>query len=299
MVHYIKTFSIFTITFLLLQSIVSAAPTSRPITVNIDGSFITSDTKPFIQSGRVYIPVRILASLGLTYSWDSESHTVTITDSAKSVFKMTQGQRTAYKNGQPVYMDSEVNNYNGRLMVPARFVSDAFGYMLYYEKTRGILFVSNKDYTPDLSALKSSNLLKARLTAISLPITYSFKPDKLAETDQSQYYSYAFISNDAARYIYSNGSITTVVEINNGVAKAVWQSVSVNIPGYDLTTLGGERPDYMDEMIGDYFSYSKGEFIGYYRLSDGSTRTFKYQAKNYGEIIQPIPESTDEPFHSL
>jgi len=279
----------------MLPSVSSAASTTtnsttRSINVNINGSFISTDTNPFIQAGRIMVPIRTLASLGLNYSWDAKSHTATITNSSNEIFQMVQGESIAYKNGKPVQMDSEANNYNGRMMVPAKFVSEAFGYSLYYEKTRGILFIQSKNFIPDLSAINSSDLKQARLVAISLPINYSFKPDVSAESDNSQYYTYTFASKETTRYTYSNGTVTTVVEINDGTAKAIWQFSDVNIPGYDTTTLGGSRPEYISDIYNDSYNYNNGTYLGYYRLSDGTVKTFKYTGLNYGDIIQSIPQ---------
>ncbi|MCJ8015289.1 copper amine oxidase N-terminal domain-containing protein [Paenibacillus sp. KQZ6P-2] len=292
-----KLFPICLTILLMLPSVSSAASTAtstnsttRAINVNINGSFISTDTNPFIQAGRVMVPVRTLASLGLNYSWDAKNHTATITNSSNEIFQMIQGERTAYKNGNPVQMDSEANNYNGRMMIPAKFVSEAFGYNVYYEKTRGILFIQSKNFAPDLNALNSSDLKQARLAAISLPITYSFKPDVGADSDKSQYYTYTFAASDATRYTYSNGTVTTVVEIKDGIAKAVWQFFEVNIPGYDTTTLGGNRPEYISDMYNDSFNYNNGTYMGNYKLSDGTVKTFKYKGLNYGDIIQSIPQ---------
>ncbi|WP_052087924.1 copper amine oxidase N-terminal domain-containing protein [Paenibacillus wynnii] len=277
--------------FLVTQTLVSAAPAPKPVIININGLFIATDINPHIQSGRVMIPVRTLASLGLTYSWNVLSHTATITNLAKDTFTMIQGKSIAYKNGQPVQMDSEANNYNGRMMVPARFVSEAFDYKVYYEKARGILFISSKDYSPSSKILEASTLKEARLAAISIPIMFSFKPDFGKEGDSSGgFYSYSFAANDASRYTYNDGYAITVVEINNGAANAVWQYYTVDIPGYGPTTLGGERPDKMEEMFHDFFNYSDGVF---YRRTNGSTEIFKYTTQTYGDIIQFVPDSEE------
>lgn len=294
MTSYRKLFLPVSLLFIFLShSLASAAPltSTRPITVNINGSFIAADSSTFIESGRIKIPVRTLASLGLTYTWDAKTHTAVITDRANNTFTLIQGQLTAYKNGQPVQMDSEAGNYNGRIMVPARFVSEAFGYGIYYERTRGILFITSKEYVPDPAKIASTKLHEARLAAISLPIHYSFTPDREAESDRNPNYTYTFAANDATRYTYGNGIVTTVVEIKEGVAEAVWQYNTNGIPGYDLyTTLGGQEPEYMQEMFNNYFSYFGGAYKALYKLADGSVQSFPYQAGNYGDIIQPIPE---------
>lgn len=269
----------------------SAAASTRPITVNINGTFITTDNSPFIEGGRIKISVRALGSLGLDFSWDTLTRTATVTNPAKDTFRLVEGQRTAYKNGLPVQMDDTAGNYNGRIMVPVRFVSEAFGYSVYYERTRGILFITSKDYVQDSAALLPGDLAAARLAAISLPIQYAFKPNSTAESDQQRNFTYMFAAHDATRYVYDNGLVSTVVEIKDGSAHAVWQYSTNGIPGYDLyTTLGGQQPEYMNEMSHDSFVFFGGGHRAYYKTADGSVISFPYLTRNYGELIQPIPE---------
>ncbi|WP_445321810.1 copper amine oxidase N-terminal domain-containing protein [Paenibacillus sp. FSL H8-0048] len=267
-----------------------AQSTTKPIQINIDGAFISADRSPLILAGRMMIPISTLASLGLHYSWDGIRHTVTITNSSNDQFEMTQGQSIAYKNGVPVQMDSEANNYNGRIMVPAKFVSEAFGYSVYYEKIREIIFIQSKNFTPDAQAIHSADLKQARLAAISLPVRYSFKPGTSAQSDHSQYYSYSFASKDATRYAYSNGEITTVVEITGTTATAIWQASEADIPGYPATTFGGVQPAYISDLFQDSFSYNNGVYSGYQRLSDGTVTTFKFSGLPYTDLIRAIPE---------
>ncbi|QUL55297.1 copper amine oxidase N-terminal domain-containing protein [Paenibacillus tritici] len=285
------------IILLLLPNISSTAAaasptrsTTRAIHVNINGAFISTDSNPFIQSGRIMIPIRTLASLGLEYSWDAIEHTVTITNASHDIFQMTQGQPIAYKNGQPVQMDSEANNYNGRIMVPAKFVSEAFGYKVYYDKIREIVFIQSGNFTRDAQAVYSADLKQARLAAISLPILYSFQPGTSTQSDPSQYYTYSFASGDATRYTYSNGEIRTVVEITEGTATAVWQVSEADIPGYPATTFGGMKPEYISDLFKDSFSYNNGVYSSYHTLSDGTVQKLKYSGLNYVDIVRAIPE---------
>jgi hypothetical protein len=54
--------------------------------------------------------------------------------------------------------------------------------------------------------------------------------------------------------------------------------------------LGGSRPEYISDIYNDSYNYNNGTYIGYYRLSDGTVKTFKYTGLNYGDIIQSIPQ---------
>ncbi|WP_237179052.1 copper amine oxidase N-terminal domain-containing protein [Paenibacillus sp. MMS18-CY102] len=278
-------------TFALQGAASVSAHVARTITVNINGAFISTDSSPFIDSGRVMVPLRTLASLGLTYVWDAASHTAEITNASHDVVKVTEALSTAYINGQATELDVPANNYGGRIMVPARFVSEAFGFKVKYEKTRGILFVKDADYRVDASKLASADLKEARLAAISLPIAYSFIPASKAESDQYEEYSYTFASGDASRYTYATPIATTLVEVKDGVARAVWQFKLLRTHSADVT-LAGSKPSYdVTELYGTYFGHkSNGKNEASYIDKDGDRKWFAFSMNNYGDIIQAIPE---------
>ncbi|MFD2882125.1 hypothetical protein ACFTAO_49950 [Paenibacillus rhizoplanae] len=158
------------------------------------------------------------------------------------------------------------------------------------KKIREIIFIQSQNFTPDAQAIHSADLKQARLAAISLPVRYSFKPGTSIQSDESQYYSYSFASKDATRYAYSNGEITTVVEITGTTATVIWQASETDIPGYPATTFGGVQPAYISDLFQDSFSYDNGVYNGYHTLSDGALTTFKFPGLSYTELIRAIPE---------
>ncbi|MGM0884969.1 MAG: copper amine oxidase N-terminal domain-containing protein [Bacillota bacterium] len=268
----------------------------RDIAVNINGSFIHTDSNPYVEKRRILVPLRTLSSLGLTYTWDSKSHTAVITNEAKDEVKVTADQSTAYKNGKAIKLDVPAINKNGRIMVPIRFVSEAFDYFVTYEKTRVILFINSKDYNPDKSLIGSDDLQKARLAAISLPITFSFTPTVGAERNAvTTFYRYSFPRGDASRYVYNNGLAMTVVEIQDGIARAVWQfEIGMKT---QFTNQAGQQPSYsFNELLDVQFEHSMSgtntaTFFtkGFGGGADHPQEQFTYITKFYGDIIQTIP----------
>src|SRR5690349_5226546 len=86
-------------TFILLflfGTTVNASPSNtRPLTLNLNGVFIKTDSSPFIEGGRIMVPIRTLSTLGLTYKWDAKNHSVEVISSDLEI-KLIQAQRTAY-----------------------------------------------------------------------------------------------------------------------------------------------------------------------------------------------------------
>ena len=97
------------------------------ITVMIGGSVLQSDVDPFIENGRTLVPMRaIFEAIGATVEWDAATETATSKKDGTEV-KITKNNTTAYVNGTPVTLDVPAAIYDGRFMVPVRFISESFG----------------------------------------------------------------------------------------------------------------------------------------------------------------------------
>ncbi len=97
---------------------------------NIGGQMKMMDAAPYIKSGRTYVPVRYLAyTCGLSDSdiaWDEATQTVTLTKGDK-VVKLVIGSTNINVDGTDTAMDVAPEISNGRTMLPARYVAEAFG----------------------------------------------------------------------------------------------------------------------------------------------------------------------------
>lgn len=96
----------------------------------LDGKTETSDATPYIKSDRSFFPIRVIAkALGVTdgnIKWDSITNTATLIKGSDTVEFMV-GKDYYKQNGVTLYMDVQAENVNGRVYLPARYVSDAFG----------------------------------------------------------------------------------------------------------------------------------------------------------------------------
>ena len=97
---------------------------------NLNGQMKMMDVAPYIKGDRTYVPVRYLAYVcGLTdqdIAWDDATQTVTLTKGDK-VVKLVIGSKTLTVGEETTEMDVAPEISNGRTMLPARYVAEAFG----------------------------------------------------------------------------------------------------------------------------------------------------------------------------
>lgn len=123
-----------------VANVVTPAPEAGTVLFNIGSTIYTAggvtkvmDAAPYIKEGRTYVPVRYLAlALGVTEeNIGFENGVVTLTKDNVEV-KLTIGSTTLMNNDNAVTMDVAPEVVNGRTMLPARFVAEAFGAMVGY-----------------------------------------------------------------------------------------------------------------------------------------------------------------------
>ena len=109
---------------LILQTKVFAEPS---LTIMLNGEEIHTDSPPFMENGRIMVPIRVIAeSLKGNVTWDSHSNTVLIQRGEIDI-KVTIGQGMSYRNKQPIQLDVPAKILKGRTYVPLRFVAESFG----------------------------------------------------------------------------------------------------------------------------------------------------------------------------
>ncbi|MFZ5651035.1 MAG: stalk domain-containing protein [Bacillota bacterium] len=97
------------------------------VKVLLNGQELSMDVKPVIENGRTLAPLRaIFEALGAKVDWDDKTGTVTAVRDSTSI-KLVIDSATALKNDEEVKLDVPAKIYNGRTLVPLRFVSEALG----------------------------------------------------------------------------------------------------------------------------------------------------------------------------
>lgn len=140
----------FTLLFLFVLCVPSTnntvhAQTANRISIFLDGTQVNSDVAPYIlpKQNVTMVPLRVISeSLGAKVSWTQSNQTATIA-SSQTIIKMTADQKHALVNGNHVTLDASVENKQGRIMVPLRFVSEKLGLQVSWDQaTRTIALQS-------------------------------------------------------------------------------------------------------------------------------------------------------------
>lgn len=99
-------------------------------TYKIDMGDWQMDAVPYVENYRTYVPVRFLAyGLGIYDSdikWDNKTREVTLSKDG-TVVRLNIDNALLYINNDSVIMDVLPQIRNGRVMLPARWVAEAFG----------------------------------------------------------------------------------------------------------------------------------------------------------------------------
>ncbi len=117
-----------------------------PINISVNGDALTfNDQPPMIKEGRTLVPVRaIFEAIGAKVEWDDKTKTVTATKAFDKV-TLTINDKSLKKNGESIMvLEVPAQIINGRTMVPARAVAEAFNLNVTWDGRSRTVFVEEK-----------------------------------------------------------------------------------------------------------------------------------------------------------
>ena len=116
---------------------------AKEVSVYLFGEKLSFDVPPQIINGRTLVPMRkIFESLGATVIWDGNTRTATSVREDKTII-LTIDSYTMYVNGKAVTLDVAPCIIDGRTLVPARAVSEAFNLKVDWDNdTRSVLITT-------------------------------------------------------------------------------------------------------------------------------------------------------------
>ena len=117
------------------------------VNLNINGKDITSEVAPRLINERTMVPVRaILEEIGASVNWNEEQRTVTA-EKGNIKFSMALDEDFYTVNGKVVSMDSKAVVVKNRILVPARYVAQAFGLKVEWNSDEKTEYVENTEVT--------------------------------------------------------------------------------------------------------------------------------------------------------
>jgi hypothetical protein len=107
------------------------------LTMHINGEPYTMDVAPYIKEDRTYLPLRFVCyAMGMNESnlvWDQEQKIVRI-QKENTVIELQIGSNIIRVNGKAQQMDVAPEIRNDRTMLPIRFIAEAFGADVSWDK---------------------------------------------------------------------------------------------------------------------------------------------------------------------
>ena len=112
------------------------------VKILIDGRVLdTGDCEPVIVDSRTMVPMRsIFEALGAKISWNENERKIT-SQKGDTEIEIVIGENTAKIDGETVSLDTPAIIIEDRAMVPARFVSEAFGYKVEWKEARRSMYI--------------------------------------------------------------------------------------------------------------------------------------------------------------
>lgn len=105
------------------------------------------DTQPFIDtSGRIIVPVRSVAeAMGCDVIWNGATRTATMSRGRVTV-ELTIGKDEFTVLGVKKKMNTTATQKNGRVLVPVRFVAEAFGADVVWDSKTKTVYITDEGY---------------------------------------------------------------------------------------------------------------------------------------------------------
>ena len=150
--------------FIPAASVYAQSP--APIKVVLDGAEMQFDVQPMLINDRTMLPIRVIAeALGATILYDASDHIATVIKGI-DVIKMMVGYEYMAVNDVRIEMDVEPVEVNGRMLAPARFLSEALGCDVKWDELNNTVLITSGIHDPPYEILEK--LLKNRAKIVHL-----------------------------------------------------------------------------------------------------------------------------------
>ncbi|MEW4371082.1 copper amine oxidase N-terminal domain-containing protein [Paenibacillus kandeliae] len=125
------------------------AVAATPIKIVIDGVQLNTDQPSVMSGSRTMVPLRgVFEALNANVGWKQSTRTVTATKNGTTI-TLPLGSKTAVINGKNTSLDVPAKVIKGRTMVPLRFVSEALGNKVGWNKaTQTVTITTGSSNTP-------------------------------------------------------------------------------------------------------------------------------------------------------
>jgi hypothetical protein len=111
--------------------------------VLVDGKAVEFDAgRPRIIRGRMMVPLRgVFEAIGAYVGYDKENRLITAKKN-NEILELRMGDKIARKNGAEIMLDSVPTVMNGTTYVPLRFIAEALGAKVEWDKANAQVMIA-------------------------------------------------------------------------------------------------------------------------------------------------------------
>ncbi len=225
----------------------SSVRANDEIIVTLDGAKIDFDVKPQIIDGRTVVPLRkIFEEIGALVKWDGETQTVSARKSSKTItmtigstdMQIDKGKTDDVGNPiiETVTLDVPAQVLDGRTLVPARAISEAFGLNVDWDKDSKTVIVTDDEVSDDTWKENTGTINLADLT-------YTCEGIEITDNQIK---------------ITAGGDFTLKGTLNDGnITVNTQDKVKIRLSGADITSSIGS-PIYFEKADKAYITITDG-----------------------------------------
>lgn len=216
-----SVFFVFIFLLVLVFANDSEAETNGPVTM------LETDVSPVIVNGTTLVPIKFIADwLGYSVDWHEQEQTVTIgslqlyeyesRDVLAYPMSIKLNEMEASVRGKNVELNVPAISYNGRTMVPLRFVAESFGIEVEWNNENRTIILNNNGiksslYVPEQSVDETEKLKKIADPIIAL---HEFKKEALDGPSYEQLLKGS--KNDLYKPVSFRGKVFQAQEFSDG-----------------------------------------------------------------------------------
>jgi hypothetical protein len=213
---------------------------------SVNGAVYQMDAAPYIAQDRVLVPLRYLAyALGLDEKevfWDESDKSVELRHFNNNI-RLVVNSHTLYVNGIDSQMDVAPVIRDGRVYLPARWISEALGYTAGWEGKARAVLLGRPDNWPDITKMPL-NFFPVRVRPCPISESDLQYGQKLSSSSILFTGDYANVYNAGVAAGYVNGFVLEPQKIFSfNQVVGIRTKAKGYITGYDannnLTTGGG------------------------------------------------------------
>lgn len=249
----------------LLLTAVSAHAATLEFTIGSDAMYCVDpdssetasaqlETAPYTYNDRTMVPVRIISErFGASVVWNDETQSVSIEKDGQTIL-LTLGSDTALVNGSETLLDAAPQEYNGRTMVPLRFISETLGMNVEYVALSQQVLITDET---SVMTINGHNIMPYDFRSLKNIVGYEYETSDVIDFVEFAIpiFKECIVFSDAAEYAgYDFGDAVTPDDISEYAGSGqAYSNNTLMASNIKLTSYMSSSQDYLNR-IAEYIS---------------------------------------------